>query len=216
MEQVRDKGLMSAEDIRRALTRMAHEILERNRGIERVVLAGIRTRGVPLAHRLAGLIEQFEGRKVPVAALEVWPYRDDLAFRPPRPVAPSEVPVAITGKKVVLVDDVLFTGRTARAAMDGLVELGRPILIQLAILVDRGHREVPIRADYVGKNLPTALNEMVRVCLMETDGIDEVVIVKGASAPHRPASSPAVRLQAGGRGLPSEIQSPAEEGGGIR
>ncbi|MBI4233332.1 MAG: bifunctional pyr operon transcriptional regulator/uracil phosphoribosyltransferase PyrR [Chloroflexi bacterium] len=169
---------MSSEDIRRALTRIAHEILERNRGAEGLVLVGIHTRGVPLARRLAERIETFEQVTVPLGALDIALYRDDLARRPPLPTRATEVPVDITGLWVVLVDDVLFTGRSIRAAMDALIDLGRPRAIQLAVLVDRGHRELPIRADYVGKNIPTSLDEDVQVRLAETDGRDAVVIVK--------------------------------------
>ena len=169
---------MSAEEIRRALSRIAHEILERNRGAGSLVLVGIHTRGVPLAQRLGERIREFEGVQVPVGALEIARYRDDQAIRSPQPPRVTQVPRDIEGQTAVLVDDVLFTGRTTRAAMDALVDLGRPALVQLAVLLDRGHRELPIRADYVGKNVPSSLNERIRVRLVETDGRDEAVIVK--------------------------------------
>jgi pyrimidine operon attenuation protein/uracil phosphoribosyltransferase len=158
-----------AEDLRRAFTRIAHEIVERNHGAEDVVLIGLYTRGLAVARRLAEVIERVEGTAVPVGALDVAFYRDDIGLRPVQPLGPTEVPVDVTDKTVVLVDDVLFTGRTGRAALDALTELGRPRAVQLAVLVDRGHRELPIRADYVGKNLPTKLSEDVRVRLAETD-----------------------------------------------
>lgn len=159
---------------------MAHEILERNRGPEGLVLMGIRTRGVPLAARLGRAIAEIEGTEVPTGALDVTLYRDDYATRGPRPLGRSDIPVDIDGRTVVLVDDVLYTGRTIRAAMDAIMDLGRPRAIQLAVLVDRGHRELPIRADYVGKNLPTSRQERVRVSLAEVDGQDAVTIVKPA------------------------------------
>jgi pyrimidine operon attenuation protein/uracil phosphoribosyltransferase len=161
--------VLDAEDLRRAFTRIAHEIVERNHGAEHVVLVGLYTRGLAVAQRLAQVIERVEGTDLPVGALDVAFYRDDIGLRPVQPLGPTEVPVDITGKTVVLVDDVLFTGRTARAALDALTELGRPRAVQLAVLVDRGHRELPIRADYVGKNLPTKRSEDVRVRLAETD-----------------------------------------------
>jgi pyrimidine operon attenuation protein/uracil phosphoribosyltransferase len=167
---------MSADEIRRALTRMAHEIVERNAGVEDVVLIGMRTRGVPIARRLAERIREFEGRAVPVGELDVTLYRDDLFRRAPRPVGPTRIPVNVTDKRVVLVDDVLYTGRSVRAALDALVDLGRPRAVQLLVLIDRGHRELPIRPDYVGKNVPTARDETVEVHLVETDGCDEVLI----------------------------------------
>jgi pyrimidine operon attenuation protein / uracil phosphoribosyltransferase len=162
--------VLSADDLRRAHTRIAHEIVERNHGAESVVLIGLYTRGVAIARRLAEVIQSFEGVEVPVGALDVAFYRDDIALRPVQPLGPTEVPVDVTDRTVVLVDDVLFTGRTVRSALDALTELGRPTAIQLAVLVDRGHRELPIRADYVGKNLPTKWAEDVRVRLTETDG----------------------------------------------
>ncbi|MBI4499012.1 MAG: bifunctional pyr operon transcriptional regulator/uracil phosphoribosyltransferase PyrR [Chloroflexi bacterium] len=173
-----DKLVMTAEDIRRALTRIAHEILERNRGAEDLVLVGIRTRGVFLARRLAALIARFEQTELPTGTLDIGLYRDDLATRHGSlALGRTDIPVDIGNQRVVLVDDVLFTGRTVRAAMDALTDFGRPRSIQLAVLVDRGHRELPIRPDYVGKNLPTSLSEEVQVRLMEVDGRDEVAIV---------------------------------------
>jgi pyrimidine operon attenuation protein/uracil phosphoribosyltransferase len=164
-------GVLDADDLRRAHTRIAHEIVERNHGADGVVLAGLYTRGLAIAHRLAAAIEEFEHVAVPVGALDVAFYRDDIGLRPVQPLGPTEFPVDIGGKVVVLVDDVLATGRTVRAALDALTELGRPRVVQLAILVDRGHRELPIRPDFVGKNLPTRLGEDVRVRLVETDDV---------------------------------------------
>jgi len=174
-----ERQFMSAEDMSRAITRIAHEIVERNRGAEGLVLAGIRTRGVPLARRLARTIAEFEGHEVPVGFLDIGLYRDDLALHARPLVRSSELPVDIDGRNVVLVDDVLFTGRSIRAALDALTDFGRPRLVQLAVLVDRGHRELPIRADYVGKNVPTALREEIQVRLEEVDGRDEVVLIPG-------------------------------------
>jgi pyrimidine operon attenuation protein/uracil phosphoribosyltransferase len=171
------KAVLAPEEIRRALSRVAHEILERTHGGDQVVLLGIPTRGVPLARRLAARISSFEGAAVPVGSLDVTLHRDDLRLRPARALRRTEVPPdGIDGKTVVLVDDVLFSGRTIRAALDALNDLGRPRAVQLAVLVDRGHRELPIRADYVGKNLPTAHREVVRVLLEETDGEDSVLL----------------------------------------
>ncbi|MDO8673604.1 MAG: bifunctional pyr operon transcriptional regulator/uracil phosphoribosyltransferase PyrR [Dehalococcoidia bacterium] len=177
---VREKVIMSEADIRRALTRIAHEIAEKNHGCHDVVLVGMRTRGVPLAKRLAANLEEFEQIRVPIGQLDITLYRDDLAIRhiESQTVHDTDIPVDIKGKKVILVDDVLYTGRTTRAAMDALIERGRPENIQLAVLVDRGHRELPIRADFVGKNVPTSRAEDVRVRLREIDGGDEVVIVQ--------------------------------------
>ena len=173
-----DRQLMNDQDIRRALARVAHEILERNRGAEGLVIVGIYTRGVVLSQRLARNLLEFEGTEVPVAALDINLYRDDLKDRSRPLVRPTDLPVSIQGKTVVLVDDVLFTGRTIRAAMDALNDFGRPRQVQLAILLDRGRRELPIRADYVGQNMPTARDEQVRVRLVETDGVDEVALVR--------------------------------------
>ena len=171
--------VMTADDIRRAIRRIAHEIVERNSGPEGVVLVGMRTRGVPLAHRLAHAIHEFEGEAVPVGSLDIGLYRDDITSRELRPrIQPTEIPTDIDGRRVVLVDDVLYTGRSIRAALDALTDFGRPAGIQLGVLVDRGHRELPIRADYVGKNIPTALQEDVQVMLEETDGCDEVRITR--------------------------------------
>jgi pyrimidine operon attenuation protein/uracil phosphoribosyltransferase len=168
-------SVLDAGDLRRAQTRIAHEIVERNRGADDVVLVGLYTRGLAIARRLAAAISEFEGLDVPVGALDVSFYRDDIGLRAVTPAGPTEVPVDITGRVVVLVDDVLYTGRTVRAAMDALTELGRPRAIQLAVLVDRGHRELPIRPDFVGKNLPTRIGEDVRVLLAEVDGGDDTV-----------------------------------------
>ncbi|MCS6801170.1 MAG: bifunctional pyr operon transcriptional regulator/uracil phosphoribosyltransferase PyrR [Chloroflexota bacterium] len=176
MSVLERRVLLGAEEIRRALTRIAHEILERNRGAAALVLVGVYTRGVPLAERLASQIARLEGHPVPAGQLDVTLYRDDLKERPLRPViGPSALP-DLGNRVVVLVDDVLFTGRTTRAALDALMDYGRPRAIQLAVLIDRGHRELPIRADYVGKNIPTARDEQIRVHLTEIDGVDEVVI----------------------------------------
>ena len=164
-------------DIARALTRISHEILERNGGSNNLVLLGIPTRGAHLAHRIATIIQSIESKSVPVGTLDVTLHRDDLRLRPPRALMPTKIPPAgIEGKDVVLIDDVFFSGRTIRAALDALGEIGRPRTVQLAVLVDRGHRELPIRADYVGKNLPTSLEQSVKVHLTEIDGVDEVLI----------------------------------------
>ena len=169
------RAVMSPGDVSRALRRIAHEILERNKGADNLVVLGIPTRGVDLAKRLVAVMSEVEGRPVPVGALDVTMHRDDLRLRPARALEHTDLPPGgIDGRTVVLVDDVLFSGRTIRAALDALNDHGRPRLVQLAVLVDRGHRELPIRADYVGKNLPTALDESVRVLLTETDGADEI------------------------------------------
>jgi pyrimidine operon attenuation protein/uracil phosphoribosyltransferase len=181
-------GVFDAANLRRALTRIAHEIVERNEGADDVILVGMYTRGVVLARRLAAAIESFEGVAVPVGTLDPSFFRDDIGLRAVHPLGPTEVPTDVTGKVVVLVDDVLYTGRTARAALDALVDIGRPRSVQLAVLVDRGHRELPIRADYVGKNLPTKTAEDVRVCLEETDGgVDAVEIWGPATGKEGPA-----------------------------
>lgn len=172
-------AVLSADDLRRAHTRIAHEIVERNHGAASLVLIGLYTRGVAIAERLGAAIESFERVAVPVGALDVAFYRDDIGLRPVQPLGATEVPVDVTGRNVVLVDDVLFTGRTVRAALDALTELGRPLSVQLAVLVDRGHRELPIRADYVGKNLPTKLAEDVRVRLAEVDGGEDGIELWG-------------------------------------
>jgi pyrimidine operon attenuation protein / uracil phosphoribosyltransferase len=170
-------AVLDAEEIRRALTRIAHEILERTHGGDEVMLLGIPTRGVPLARRLAARIGEFEGLEVPCGSLDVTMHRDDLRLRPARALGRTDLPVGgVDGKTIVLVDDVLYSGRTVRAALDALTDLGRPRAVQLAVLVDRGHRELPIRADYVGKNLPTSQREVVRVLLSEVDGQDVVLI----------------------------------------
>ncbi len=173
----RPKAVLEGPDIRRALTRIAHEILERTKGGHDVLLLGIQTRGVTLAERLAGLLREVEGRPVPWGSLDVTMYRDDLRMRPARALGRTELPPdGVDDRVVVLVDDVLFSGRTVRAALDALNDLGRPRAVQLAVLVDRGHRELPIRADYVGKNLPTSMRENVKVLLAENDGRDAVLL----------------------------------------
>jgi pyrimidine operon attenuation protein/uracil phosphoribosyltransferase len=174
-DETAGKLIVSAEDLGRIVRRIAHQILEKTEGAGATMLLGIPTRGVPLAHRLATAIKTIEGVDIPVGALDVTLYRDDLRLRGARVVGRTELPPAgVDGHRVILVDDVLFSGRTIRAALDALADLGRPRQVQLAVLVDRGHRELPIRADYVGKNLPTALDESVRVLLTETDGADEI------------------------------------------
>jgi pyrimidine operon attenuation protein / uracil phosphoribosyltransferase len=176
--------VMDGDEIRRALTRVAHEIVEKNRGPERLALVGIQSKGVPLARRVAALIARFEGTEVPVGSLDITLYRDDVLQRP-HAVRHTEIPFDVTGRHVVLVDEVFFTGRTIRAALDALMDLGRPDSIQLAVLVDRGHRELPIRPDFVGKNLPTAKREYVAVDLQEMNGADAVFIVKFDGTPHQ-------------------------------
>jgi pyrimidine operon attenuation protein/uracil phosphoribosyltransferase len=171
--------VMDAERMSRALTRIAHEILERNRGLDELALVGIRTRGVPLARRIARALKDINGDDVPTGALDITLYRDDLmrhAVGPQPLVRRTEIPFSIDDRKIMLVDDVLYTGRTIRAALDALIDFGRPRVIQLIALVDRGHRELPIKADYVGKNLPTSLRQSVQVRLEEIDGTDEIVI----------------------------------------
>jgi pyrimidine operon attenuation protein/uracil phosphoribosyltransferase len=174
------KQIMDAEAIRRALTRIAHEIVERNKGVTGLVLIGIRTRGVPLAERIARKISIIEGTMPPVGFVDITMYRDDLSYFADKPTTlETKVNVPVTNSKVILVDDVLFTGRTIRAAMDAIIDLGRPECIQLAVLVDRGHRELPIRADYVGKNVPTSHRENIAVMLEEEDGeLDQVLITE--------------------------------------
>jgi len=171
--------VMDADRMSRTLTRIAHEILERNRGVEELGLVGIRTRGVPIARRLAHAVKEINGHEVPTGALDITLYRDDLmrhAVGPQPVVRRTEIPFSIDDKRILLVDDVLYTGRTIRAALDALIDFGRPKSIQLVVLVDRGHRELPIKADYVGKNLPTSASESVQVHLMEIDGRDEVEV----------------------------------------
>lgn len=171
--------ILDSDGIRRAMTRIAHEIIEHNKGTENLVLIGIRKRGVPLARQLAERIFNIEGSEVPVGILDITLYRDDLSTLSTQPlVHRTEVGFKVDGKSVVLVDDVIFTGRTIRAAMDAVMDLGRPRVIKLAVLVDRGHRELPIRADYIGKNVPTAKREAVAVLLKETDGEEKVVIIE--------------------------------------
>jgi len=179
--------VLSQEDIRRTLGRMAHEIIETNRNLSEIIMMGMRTRGVPLAERLAANIYAYEAAQISVGVLDFSLYRDDLGSRDLQPVVKStSMPSGIDGKVVVLVDDVLFTGRSARAAMDALIDLGRPSAVKLAVLVDRGHRELPIRADYVGKNIPSSKEEEVQVKLTETDGLDEVSIYrKGETGKNR-------------------------------
>jgi pyrimidine operon attenuation protein/uracil phosphoribosyltransferase len=171
--------ILNAPAIQRALTRVAHEIAERNEVSSEVVLIGVQRPGVPLARRLASLLSGIWGHPVPIGSLDVSMHRDDLDQRAAPNVQPTEIPFDVTGKTVVLVDDVLFSGRTTRAAMDALNDFGRPKRIQLAVLVDRGHRELPIKADFVGKNVPTSLNEIIAVRLAEMGGQDEVVIERG-------------------------------------
>lgn len=168
--------VLSEDDIRRALIRISHEIVEHNKGTDDLVIVGIRTRGAPLADRVASTIASFEGVDLPSGALDVTLYRDDVALKSPRSLESTTVPPDLDGRVVVLVDDVLYTGRTIRAAFDALLDLGRPKAIRLAVLVDRGHRELPIRADFVGKNLPTSSDEQVRVLVREIDGEDSVLI----------------------------------------
>lgn len=175
--------LMDAQEVTRALTRIAHEIVERNKGTESLALVGIHTRGVPIAERLARLIGEFEGAPPTLGKLDITLYRDDLSEIALQPlVRATELPFDVSGMRIVLCDDVLYTGRTARAALDALVDLGRPAVIQYAVLVDRGHRELPIRADYVGKNVPTGRNELIKVKLSEIDGVDGVDLFERVGA----------------------------------
>lgn len=177
------RAIMQATDMQRALTRIAHEILESNRGAQSLILLGIPTRGVTLAHRLASILEDIvPGSNVPVGSLDVTMYRDDLYQHPTRTPSPTDVPFDIDDKTVVLVDDVLYSGRTVRAALDALTDLGRPSIVRLAVLADRGHRELPIRADFVGKNLPSAHDERINVKLSEHDGEDAVTIDAAVTA----------------------------------
>jgi len=177
--------VMDADRIGRTLTRIAHEIVERNKGVENIALVGVRSRGVPIARRLARALKDITGQDVPTGSLDITLYRDDLmrhAVGPQPVVRRTEIPFSIDAKKILLVDDVLYTGRTTRAALDALIDFGRPKAIQLIVLVDRGHRELPIRADYVGKNLPTTPEESVQVRLQETDGYDEVELQPGGAS----------------------------------
>ena len=174
-----ETAIMSAQDIQRTLVRLAHEVLERNKGSKGLLFIGLRTRGVPLAQRMAAAIRELGQLSIPVGALDISLYRDDVAAHGMRSVVhPSDIPADIEGKIVILVDDVLYTGRSTRAAMDAVMDFGRPEQIQLAVLVDRGHRELPIKPDYVGKNVPSSRDEEIQVRLNEIDGRDEVVIVK--------------------------------------
>lgn len=178
------RRIMTADEIRRATVRLSHEIVEKQAGTDGLLLIGIQRRGVPLARRIADAIREHEGADIPVGALDITFYRDDLSMVAQQPVVKgTELPSGIDGKTIVLVDDVLYTGRTIRAAMDALVDFGRPQAIRLAVLVDRGHRELPIRADHVGKNVPTSREELVRVHLEETDGEDDVEIERVAERP---------------------------------
>jgi len=175
-----EKTIMTAEDIRRSLARIAHEIIERNKTAASLVVVGMHTRGVPLAGRLAAKLGSLGGVKVPLGALDIGPYRDDLgSLNPPPSARRTDIPTSIDGKRVILVDDVLYTGRSIRAAMDALMDRGRPQSVQLVVLVDRGHRELPVRADYVGKNIPSARHENIKVRLVETDDTEGVFITDG-------------------------------------
>lgn len=171
------KIVMDADAMRRALTRIGHEIVERNHGADQLLLVGLQRRGVPLARRIANAIMQFEGSNVPVGALDISLYRDDLTSRPKVTIQPTSLPESVDGLAIVLVDDVLFTGRSIRAALDALVDLGRPKQVELAVMVDRGHRELPIRPDYVGKNIPTSLSDDVLVQVIEVDSNERVIVL---------------------------------------
>ena len=174
---MKPRVIMDAKAIERALARIAHEILERNRGVENLVLLGIPTRGYPLAKRLEKKIEEIEKVIVPAGAVDATLYRDDLGLKETQPLKKMDIPFSIDGKVVIMVDDVLFTGRTVRAAMNALMDFGRPVSIQLAVLIDRGHRELPIKADYVGKNIPTSIKEDVKVHIEEVDSVNEVAVI---------------------------------------
>ncbi len=185
------RQIMTAEEIRRAVVRISHELIERQAGTAGLVLVGIQRRGVPLAQRIAGAVRENEGVDLPVGALDITFYRDDLSLVAQQPVVKgTQLPVDLNDRTVVLVDDVLFTGRTIRAAMDALVDFGRPRAIRLAVLVDRGHRELPIRADHVGKNVPTSRDEVVKVSLDEIDGEDAVRIERVSAEQPAPATAP--------------------------
>ena len=177
-----ERSLLSGEEIGRALARIAHQILEQSAGAEDVALVGIQRRGVQIARRLGENVERFEGRALDVGTLDPRLYRDDPEYASTQPLLPTEITFSVEGRRVILVDDVLYTGRTVRAAMDALRDFGRPSSIQVAVLIDRGHRELPIRADYVGKNIPTARDEDVRVLVREVDGRDAVLIARAAKA----------------------------------
>jgi pyrimidine operon attenuation protein/uracil phosphoribosyltransferase len=173
-----EKQILSTDDVRRAITRIAHEIAERNGGVAETLLVGIRRRGVPLAERISATLAEIEGVRVPIGTLDITLYRDDLELRGPAPVVgATRMPIDITGHTLILVDDVLYTGRTVRAALDALADLGRPARIQLAVLIDRGHRELPIRADFIGKNVPTSSEERIEVRLREVDREDDGVYI---------------------------------------
>jgi pyrimidine operon attenuation protein/uracil phosphoribosyltransferase len=203
------KTILSAADIARTLDRVAHQILEKTEGARDTVLLGIPTRGGPLAHRLAERIHAFEGIDVPVGTLDVTLYRDDLRLRGARAIGRTEMPDGgVDDRRVILVDDVLYSGRTVRAALDALGDLGRPRLVQLAVLVDRGHRELPIRADYVGKNIPTAVTERVTVLLAEVDGTDEVRLRSGEP----PGPRPRAALTGDGPATPGGLVAPGGDG----
>lgn len=176
-----ERPILDAQDITRVVTRIAHEIIERNRGVDGLVVVGIHTRGVPLAHRLAAQIARIEGVQIPVGQLDISLHRDDTGMNGAPGIRPTDIPFNLAGRRVVLVDEVIFTGRTVRAALDALIEHGRPACIQLAALIDRGHRELPIRPDYVGKNIPTARAERVLVRLVEIDGMDMVSVARAAA-----------------------------------
>lgn len=173
-----EKQILSESDISRTLTRLGHELIEGNKEVDGLVLIGLRTRGAPLAQRLATLIKPLTHKEIPIGSIDITLYRDDLNLREGRSLQGSQIPVPVADKTVVLVDDVLFTGRSARAAMDALIDWGRPRKVQFAVLIDRGHREMPIKADYVGKNIPSSNEERVQVRLKEIDGVDEVVLLK--------------------------------------
>jgi len=172
--------IIDEEGLNRTLTRLAHEILEKNKGVHNLAIVGIRTRGVPLAERIVRKIEEIEGKRVPLGILDVTLYRDDFKYKHPI-VRVTDIPFGIDDMNLVLVDDVLYTGRTVRAALDALMDFGRPARIQLAVLVDRGHRELPIRADFVGKNIPTSIGEEIQVRVKEVDGEDSVLLIEGES-----------------------------------
>jgi len=177
MAMMEKAEIMDQEQIRRSLIRVAHEVVEKNKGLDDVVLIGVQRRGVPMAQRLQKYLMEIENREVPVGELDITLYRDDLTLKADQPiVGRTHIPFDIAGKKIILVDDVLYTGRTVRAALDALIDMGRPQNIQVVVMIDRGHRELPIRADYVGKNVPTSSKEVIHVKLTEIDGIDQVVI----------------------------------------